>query len=221
MHSNNNKSYYKAILLIIFIVITIYLVRYSPISQYLNKTYIQEFVAGFGTFGPIIFILIYAIGICIFLPGTLLTSVGAIMFGTKLGFIYNLIGATIGASIAFFIGRYFGRDFAKTLIGGKLKKYDDSLEHKGFETIFYLRLLFFPFTPLNFGAGLTKVKFKDYFLGTFIGIIPGSFIITFFIDTLTNISNLGDLLHWKVIFAIGLFIISLFIPKIVKRIRKK
>jgi hypothetical protein len=70
-----------------------------------------------------------------------------------------------GASAAFWIGRTLGREFAASLIGDRLKKYDDAIEKNGFATVLYLRLVYFPFTPMNFGMGLTKVRFWDYFFG--------------------------------------------------------
>jgi uncharacterized membrane protein YdjX (TVP38/TMEM64 family) len=70
--------------------------------------------------------------------------------------------------------------------------------------------------------GLTKVRFWDYFFGTGLGIIVGTFIFTFFIGTLRDVwvsGNLWELLSFKVFFSIGLFIFSLFIPKIIKKIK--
>src|SRR4030042_533366 len=86
--------------------------------------------------------------------------------------------------LAFFIGRYLGRDFAASLIGDRLKRYDDAIERNGFAAVLYLRLIYFPFTPMNFGMGLTKVRFRDYFSGTALGIIVGTFVFTFLVGTL-------------------------------------
>jgi uncharacterized membrane protein YdjX (TVP38/TMEM64 family) len=75
---------------------------------------------------------------------------------------------------------------------------------------------------MNFGMGLTKVRFGDYFFGTALGIIVGTFIFTFFIGTLKDVwvsGNWGELLSFKVFFSIGLFVFSLFIPKIIKKIK--
>lgn len=86
----------------------------------------------------------------------------------------------------------------------------------------YLRLLYFPFTPMNFGMGLTKVRFQDYLFGTALGIIVGTFIFTFFIGTLKEIWASGQwkgLMSWKVMFSLGLFVFSFFIPKIVERVK--
>ncbi len=129
-----------------------------------------------------------------------------------------------GASAAFWIGRSLGREFAATLIKDRLKKYDDAIERNGFATVLYLRLVYFPFTPMNFGMGLTKVKFWDYFFGTGLGIIVGTFIFTFFVGTLKEVWSSGNweqLLSFKVFFSVGLFIFSFFIPRIIKRFKKE
>jgi len=51
------------------------------------------------------------------------------------------------------------------MIGDRLKKYDDAIERNGFTAVLYLRLLNSPFTPMNYGLSLTKVRFWDYFFG--------------------------------------------------------
>ena len=129
-----------------------------------------------------------------------------------------------GATAAFWIGRTLGREFAATLIGDRLKKYDDTIEKNGFATVLYLRLVYFPFTAMNFGMGLTKVRFWDYFLGTAFGIIVGTFIFTFFVGTLKEVWASGkweDLFSFRVFFSVGLFVFSLFIPKIIKKFKKE
>jgi uncharacterized membrane protein YdjX (TVP38/TMEM64 family) len=181
-------------------------------------------LAGAGLWAPLAFILVYAVGVCLFVPGSILTGLGAVIFGAYWGFVYVWVGAMIGAAAAFCIGRTLGRDFAASLIGDRLRKYDESIERNGFAAVLYLRLLYFPFTPLNFGLGLTKVHFRDYFLGTGVGILVGTFIFTFFIGTLKDVWVSGDwgaLWSFKVFFSIGLFVVSFFIPTLIRKVRKE
>ncbi|MGD9107300.1 MAG: TVP38/TMEM64 family protein [Desulfobacterales bacterium] len=218
----NSKAAIKAIILVAFIIVAIFLIRYTSIKNYLTPEELSRFLETAGFWAPLIYIAIYIVGVCLFLPGTLLTGLGAAIFGAYWGFIYVWIGAMIGAGAAFFIGRTLGREFAASLIGDKLKKYDDAIERNGFATVLYLRLVYFPFTPMNFGMGLTKVRFWDYVAGTGLGIIVGTFIFTFFIGTLKEVwasGNWGELISFKVFFSIGLFIFSFFIPKIIKKIK--
>ena len=209
---NNRKStaLVKMVFLLLFIGLAVYVVRFSPARQYLTADQLE--------------LLLETAGICLFLPGTLLTALGAAIFGPYWGFLYVWTGAMIGAGLAFLIGRYLGRDFAASLIGDRLKRFDDAIERNGFATVLYLRLMYFPFTPMNFGMGLTKVRFWDYIAGTALGILVGTFIFTFFVGTLRDVWATGrweELLSWKVFLSVILFVSSFFIPKLLKMIRKE
>ena len=222
--NKRQKAVIKAVAFVAFIIGAIIFIRFTPIKNYLTAEALGRFLEAAGLWAPIVYMIIYSVGVCLFLPGTLLTGLGAAIFGAYWGFLYVWIGAMFGASGAFFIGRTLGRDFAASLIGDRLKKYDDAIERNGFATVLYLRLIYFPFTPMNFGMGLTKVHFKDYVFGTGLGIIVGTFIFTFFIGTLKDVwasGNWGELLSFKVFFSIGLFIFSFFIPKIIKKIKRE
>ena len=220
--SQPKKALFKAIILVLFVVGAILMVRYTPIKDLLTPEALKQFLASAGLWAPVVFMVVYAVGVCLFVPGTLLTGLGAAIFGAYWGFVYVWIGAMVGASLAFFIGRTLGREFAASLIGNRLKRYDDAIARNGFATVLYLRLVYFPFTPMNFGMGLTKVTFLDYFFGTALGIIVGTFIFTFFVGTLKEVWGSGDwgqLFSFKVFFSIAIFIFSFFIPKIIKKIK--
>jgi len=212
----------KAILFVLFIIAAISIIRFTPVKEFLTQESIRRLLEEAGFWAPLIYIVIYAAGICFFVPGTLLTAIGAAIFGSYWGFVYVWVGAMIGASAAFWIGRTLGREFAASLIGDRLKKYDVAIERNGFATVLYLRLVYFPFTAMNFGMGLTKVRFWDYFFGTGLGIIVGTFIFTFFIGTLKEVwasGNWGNLFSPKVLVSVGLFVFSLFIPKIISKMK--
>jgi uncharacterized membrane protein YdjX (TVP38/TMEM64 family) len=216
------RAVWKAVVFVLFIVGALVLVRYTPLRGYLSADAMGRLLEAAGIWAPLVFILVYTVGVCLFVPGILLTGLGAAIFGAYWGFVYVWIGAMAGASLAFLIGRTLGREFAASLIGGKLRKYDEAIARNGFATVLYLRLVYFPFTPMNFGMGLTQVRFWDYVAGTGLGILVGTFIFTFFIGTLKEIwasGNWGGLLSFKVFFSIGLFVFSFFIPRLIKKLR--
>ena len=213
--STRSKSIIKVLILIGFIAGAIALVKFTPVRAYLNREQLGQFLDTAGIWAPLVFIAIYA-------AGTLLTGLGGAIFGPYWGFVYVWFGAMIGAAAAFVIGRTLGREFAASLIGNRLKKYDDAIERNGFATVLYLRLVYFPFTPMNFGMGLTRVRFRDYIAGTGLGIVVGTFVFTFFVGTLKNViasGNWAQMLSFEVFFSVALFVFSFFIPTLVKRIR--
>jgi uncharacterized membrane protein YdjX (TVP38/TMEM64 family) len=219
---NHRIALLKALVLVVFIAVAVYVVRFTPVRGYFTAETLGRLLDRAGIWAPVAFILVYAIGVCLFVPGTLITAIGAAIFGPYWGFVYVWLGAMTGASAAFFIGRGLGRDFAASLIGGRLRKYDDAIERNGFATVLYLRLVYFPFTAMNFGMGLTKVRFAEYLFGTGLGILVGTFVFTFFVGTVKQVWVSGDwggLLSFKVFFSVALFVFSFFIPKLIKRFR--
>ncbi|WKZ19501.1 MAG: TVP38/TMEM64 family protein [Candidatus Jettenia sp. CY-1] len=211
--------------ILIMIIGSIFLVfRYTSLSQCIQKDkllYILNQLRGHW-WGPIAFIFFYGVGCTVAIPGSLLTLLGGMVFGVVWGTMYNLIAANLGATFAFLMARYFGRDFVAKLMKGKVEKYEKKIAGHGFRFIFTLRLIpIIPFNGLNIGAGLSGIKYRDYLLGSALGMIPGTFIYTYFADSLFQ----GATGSWKkalinLIIAGSLLILISLIPILYKRFKK-
>jgi uncharacterized membrane protein YdjX (TVP38/TMEM64 family) len=181
-----------------------------------------------GPWGPIGFILLYATLIVLTMPGTVVTVLGAAIFPLFATLGYVLVGAMLGASVSFAIGRLLGRDAVERLLlaiggtlGERLREWTSRVEENGLVAIAYLRLAYVPFSVLNYAAPLTGVSFRDYFIGTMVGILPGTFVFVFMGNTLQTVWETGSytgLYTWKTPVAVGLFAISLVLPVAVKKL---
>lgn len=192
--------------------------RYTEAGASLSKERIQLLVSGFGLLAPVVHVLVFAVGTAALVPATVFALMGAVLFGKLLGSIYNLVGATGGAVLSFLAARYLGRDFAARWVRGKLRDLDARAEQHGFILISYFRLAYVPFAPLNYAAGLTRIRFLDYLFGTILGILPGMFIITSLVDEVTNLRSPDDLLATRFLAPLVLFVASCFLPMVVKRL---
>lgn len=149
-----------------------------------GASYLQGFaqwVDGLGAWGPIVFIIGYAVATVAFVPGLLLTVAAGAIFGILQGSIYVFVGATLGSSAAFLVSRYLARSAIERRLGGnqKFAAIDRAIGGQGFKIVFLLRLSpVFPFNLLNYGLGLTKVRFVDYLLAA-VGMIPGSLLYVY------------------------------------------
>ncbi len=221
-NGTERRSKIKALILMASLILVLLVFRFTPLQEYFSPHYIQNVADQAGFWAPIVFILLYAAGICLFIPGVVLTGVGAVIFGPYWGFLYIWAGGMIGAAVSFALARTLGREYAGSLVGERLRKYDEAIERNGFATVLYLRLIYAPFNLTNLGMGLTRVHFSDYILGTGLGIMVGTFIITLFIGNISGVWASGDwsgLLSWEVLLPFGLFLLSLMIPKAIKKIR--
>lgn len=138
-------------------------------------------VDGLGALGPIVFILGYIGATVAFIPGSVLTLAAGAIFGLGEGVLYVMTGATLGSSVAFLLARYVAREAVEQRIAGNAKfaAVDRAVGREGWKIVVLLRLSpVFPYNLLNYGLGLTKVRFRDYVLAS-IGMLPGSFLYTY------------------------------------------
>ncbi len=208
----------KAAALLALLLLACVALRYTEAGSHLTKDRVQTLVGGLGLLAPGAHIVIYAVGTTALVPATVFTLIGAVVFGKFLGGIYNLVGATGGAVLSFLAARYLGRDFALRWLHGRLRDLDAKAERSGFLLISYLRLAYFPFAPLNYAAGLTRIRFVDYLLGTVLGMLPGMFILTFLVDELTNLRSPADLLAGRFLAPLLFLLASFVLPVLVKRL---
>jgi len=138
--------------------------------------------------------------------------------------LYNLAADTLGASISFYLGRYFLHGVARGFLETRMPWLDRKAAEEGFSVVFYLRIFWFPFIVLNYAAGATRIRFRDYLLGTVLGLLPSVFIFTYFVgairDALATYRRPADLLTFDLLFPILLLAFSFFLPTLLKRIRK-
>jgi uncharacterized membrane protein YdjX (TVP38/TMEM64 family) len=132
-------------------------------------------VAGIGPAAPAVFVLLYAVVTLVPLPKNVLTVIAGLLFGLVAGTAFALLGALIGATAAFVLGRALGRDAVERITGRRVARIDALLSRHGLLAVLGLRLVpVLPFTAINYAAGLTAVRKRDYLIGTALGIIPGT-----------------------------------------------
>lgn len=175
-----------------------------------------------GFWGPVAFIGAYALLVSVTFPGTLATVLGATLFPIGEAFVYVILGAMLGSSVSFAIGRFLGRDAVEGLLSKgdssifeRIRAMTQTFEDNGVMAVAYLRMAYVPFVVLNYLAPLTGIRFRDFFVGTFFGILTGTFVFVFMGNTLGDVIQSGDLsglMIWKTPVSIALFALSLVLP---------
>ena len=119
----------------------------------------------------------YIVACVLLLPGGILTLAAGFLFGVVTGTITVSVGSTLGASAAFLVGRTFARDWVRKKVSNRPKfaAIDRAVGEQGFKIVLLTRLSpIFPFNMLNYAYGLTGVKLRQYFLASWIGMLPGT-----------------------------------------------
>ena len=89
---------------------------------------------------------------------------------------------------------------------------NQSIEKNGFRYMLFIRLIpLFPYNFLNYGFAFTKIKMRDFVLGTLIGMIPISFTYAYFGSNVLNPGSRGFYI------AIALFSFLVIVPILLRK----
>jgi uncharacterized membrane protein YdjX (TVP38/TMEM64 family) len=128
-----------------------------------------------GWAAPVVFVGLYALVTLAPVPKNVLSAVAGLLFGLVEGVLLVLAAAMVGALVAFGLGRLLGRAAVERITSARVQEVDTLLARRGLMAVVMVRLVpVVPFTAINYTAGLTGVRLRDYTLGTAVGIIPGT-----------------------------------------------
>ena len=152
-----------------------------------------EWVKGLGVWGPVAFIAGYVVAAVLFIPGSLLTLAGGAIFGLSKGVMIVFLAAVLGSSAAFLVSRYVARGSIERRLAGNARfaAIDRAVGAQGRKIVFLLRLSpVFPFTLLNYGLGLTNVRFVDYVAAS-VGMLPGTLLYVYYGKVIGDVAALA------------------------------
>jgi uncharacterized membrane protein YdjX (TVP38/TMEM64 family) len=143
-----------------------------------HRQWLLDEVASLGLWAPLVFILIYALLVAASIPGAaFLTIAAGFVFGTGLGALYSLVGATLGATAIFLLARTAIGEGLRLRAGPFLHKLAAGFQRNALSYLLFLRLVpVFPFFIVNLVPAFLGVRLGTFIIGTLIGIIPGSLV---------------------------------------------
>jgi phospholipase D1/2 len=157
--------------------------RWTPLGHWLDVATLVEWASPLRDhpLTPLAVIGAYAVGGLVVAPITVLIVATAIAFGPLLGFTYSLFGCLLSAALTYGIGSLIGRDTVRRFAGAQVSRLSHRIARHGLTAILLVRVLpVAPFTVVNVLAGASEVRFRDFILATFLGMLPGLLVMTFF-----------------------------------------
>ena len=187
-----------------------------------NRMAVVDFYRAHKFLTMLAFVVIYLIQTALSLPGAaVLTLAAGGIFGVITGTLLANLGATLGATLAFLLVRYLFGPLVRRKFGGRLEKLNRELEKEGFHYLLFLRLVpLFPFFLINLAAGLTDLPLRTFFIGTMLGIIPGSFVYANAGASLATINSVNDIVSPRVLLSFALLGLFALVPVLYRKVRK-
>lgn len=179
----DNKASIIVSLFFLFIIFIGY-IYFKNFTVLKDPNKIKNIILSYGSYGIIIFLLFQIIQVvAFFIPGEVIQITGGYIYGTLLGSIYSLIGIALGSILVFSLAHVYGRPLVHKIISKKdLKFFDRLLNIKNIKLIVFLLYLIpgIPKDALGYICGISDIKFKDFFILSTLGRIPGILASAYF-----------------------------------------
>jgi phospholipase D1/2 len=192
---------------------------FSPLRAYITKSHLNDLIVWLRGlwYGPIVLIVLYAVGCVFAVPASIFVIAAGVIWGWKFGAVYAITGGMLGAIASYYVGGFLGE--------GLLEKFGNAghavrrqVENAGFTSMLIVRLIPGPpFAVWNYAAGIARVRFRDYFWATLLGVIPSHIVFTYCADSLVNgTMTQGDAVK-RLAIVCALILALIAIPIVIKK----
>lgn len=193
-----------------------------------NRAALLALVDSHGIWAAAAYVLVYTGAVALSFPGVvIITLAGGFLFGTVVGTVLTVIGATAGATLLFLIARSAVGDTLRRRAGPFVARMADGFGRNAFSYLLFLRLMpAFPFWVVNLAPALLGMRLLPYVLATFIGIIPATAVFSTFGASLGNLFEAGadvrlkDMLSPTLVAALVVLGLLALLPVVLKRREK-
>ncbi len=188
--------------------------RWTPLGDFLSVSNVVRWANALKDHpaSPAIVLGAYALGGLIVFPVSLLVGATALVFPPLTAFLYSLAGSLLSGVMLYGIGHLIGRGGVRRIAGERLNRISRILSKRGIIAIFMVRILpVAPYSIINVVAGASHIKFRDYCIGTVLGLSPGILLVSFFTGQVRAIIEDPRLTSWLVVLALIILGIGLIV----------
>jgi uncharacterized membrane protein YdjX (TVP38/TMEM64 family) len=217
--SPNKPSLAKPIVLGVALILLIVLARIFDLGGRVGE--LRAWILSLGAWAPFVFIVIYAAAVVLAVPGSVITIMAGVLFGSLRGIAVVSVGSTVGAALAFLVSRHLAREAVARRFetNAKFQRLDRLTREHGAVIVAIARLVpLFPFNLLNYGFGLTHVPFWTYVFWSWLCMLPGTVLYVVGSDAVSTALARREI-PWPLV--IALVVTVLLIVILVREARKK
>lgn len=150
----------------------------TGLDQHLTTDAVRAAVAEAGFWGIPIYLGLAVLGALIQIPGMVFIAAAIVAFGQIQGSALGMIGALLAISTSFLVVRGVGGKPLGAIRSERARKLLAGLDRRPIRTTALLRLFFFLSPPLTYALALSNIRFRDYFLGSLLGLVAPLAVVT-------------------------------------------
>jgi len=185
------RSSHRLLLVILFLLGLFALFEVLGIRARFSLQSLQELILMHPVSGLLLFILLFALGNLIQIPGWIFLAAAVLALGRVYGGIATYLAAITSCVFTFFTIRYLGGNALRELDSRLAQRLLAGLDRHPLASIIVLRMLFQTVPALNYSLALSGVRFRTYLLGSLLGLPLPIALYCLFFDYLARWLKIG------------------------------
>ena len=179
---NKRTTWFRLIAVAVMFTAFLVAVRATGLADSFNAQSVREQVEAAGVWGIALYLVVFAVGEFVHIPGLVFVAAGILAYGRLWGFGVAYLGALVSVSFSFLVVRLVGGRALRAIDRPFVKRMLDRLQERPVVTVIVLRLFLWLAPTLNYVLALTDLRFRDYLIGSAIGLLPIMTAATLFFD---------------------------------------
>ena len=183
--------------------------KLTGVADNLDKDALKELIDNAGIWAVPVFIAVFALGELIHIPGFVFVAGAVAAYDQFFAYVLSLAGAICSATVSFLLVRGVAGKALAGINNALVQRLLSQVDRRPLLMVVILRSIFWMAPPLNYALALTRIRFRDYLIGTALGLVLPVLLVVFFFDWLFQ-QDLGPLIreYWPFL-ALALAVMTL------------
>lgn len=164
------RRYQQLLTVILFLGLLFAAFEVSGLREHFSLDFLRDRITANKLGGLLVFVLLFCLGNLIQIPGWLFLAAAVLALGQFWGGVATYIAASISCVFTFLTIRWIGGDALRKLDSRVAAQLLGLLDAQPIGSVFFLRILFQTIPALNYSLAMSGVRFRDYLMGTLLGL---------------------------------------------------
>lgn len=175
------QKYQRLILVAVFLVLLFAIFELSGLRGQFTLKYLQQVILDNKASGLLIFVLVFSLGNLVQIPGWVFLAAAVLTLGKTMGGVATYVAACVSCVVTFLAIRFLGGSALRQLDNKFARRLLEHFDVHPIRSILILRILFQTVPALNYTLALSGARFRDYLIGTLLGLpVPIALYCLFF-----------------------------------------
>ena len=180
--TSQSKRGLKRLVPVLLLVVLVLLFIFGVFDFLHDRERIESFFNDSGLFGPVLYVLAFVAAQPLSLPGAALIIPATFVWDWWEVFAYSMLGGIIASSLGFSISRWLAQDWVRRRLPQRFIGWEKRFVDHALLSTIALRLVTGYAPAADWFLGISKVRWREFIIGTILGLIPATFLFSYYGD---------------------------------------